>query len=97
MDLSTFDLAEAEAAPDAALLISATLYLMSCHASQPCPRLAGMVQRHLCALSQSAGAPETLKATCLQLCAKWDRLAASVPCSSPSMLARLVAGSTRTH
>ena len=83
-----------DASPDPALVIAATMYLMSCHSCHPCPRLAGMIKRHLCALA-SLDLPPVLKTTCRQLCGKWDQLA--TPAEPPSLFASFVAGSTRTH
>ncbi|MBL8525931.1 MAG: hypothetical protein JNN20_19780 [Betaproteobacteria bacterium] len=59
---------------DPVVLISATLYLMSCHASAPCPRLADMISRHLGLLSGTVTVPAVMRATCRELSKKWDRL-----------------------
>jgi hypothetical protein len=84
------DCRDTDTSPDPVVLVSATLYLMSCHAMNPCPRLADMVTRHLCALSRMAHMPPTLKATCRELCGKWERLSLG-PCK-PGLLSSYVAG-----
>ena len=89
------DCQDTDTSPEPVVLISATLYLMSCHAMNPSPRLADMVSRHLCALSRVAHMPPTLKATCRELCGKWDRLSLS-PCGT-SMFAGYVAGTQTTQ
>ena len=94
MDANDLQEAPADASPDPVLVIAATMYLMSCHSTHPCPRLAGTIKRHLCALA-SLDIPPLLETTCRQLCGKWEALSAPAECTS--LFASFVSGSTRTH
>jgi hypothetical protein len=71
--LDSFDSASGDADP--AVLLSATLYLMSCHACSRCPRLAVIVSRHLQAIARLDSVAEPLRATCRQLCSRWEEMA----------------------
>lgn len=72
---------------DPAVILSATLYLMSCYACNGCPRLAVIVSRHLRALERLETTTEPLRTTCKQLCARWEEMAK--PVVTPCWLARL--------
>jgi len=89
------DCPDTDTSPDPVVLISATLYLMSCHAVNPSPRLADMVSCHLCALSRVAHMPPTLRATCRELYGKWERL--SLASCGPVRFASYVAGPQSTQ
>jgi len=71
-----------EKSPDPAVVLAATIYLMSCHSSHPCPRLAKIVTRHLSALS-TLDLPPTLRAMCRQLCPQWNGLAERLDTVTP--------------
>ncbi|KAB8066627.1 MULTISPECIES: hypothetical protein [Janthinobacterium] len=59
------------------LLLSAVLHLMShYHAGSPCEKLAGVIERHLQALSGSPDLGPVLQATCQQLSQQWAALVA---------------------
>ena len=75
-------------------LLAATIYLMSCHARNGCPRLACMVGRHLEAISHHPDAGALVRDTCRQLAAAWEsvRVANERRCEevqSPSVLETL--------
>ena len=52
-------------------MIAATLYLMSCHARNRCPRIACMVEHHLRCLGRHAGAGEHVRELSRRLSAAW--------------------------
>ena len=59
------------------LMLSAVLHLMShYHADGACPKLAGVIERHLQALSGLPDLGPVLQATCQQLSQQWAALAA---------------------
>jgi hypothetical protein len=59
------------------LMLSAVLHLMShYHAGSPCAKLAGVIERHLQALSSSPDLGPVLQATCQQLSQQWASLVA---------------------
>lgn len=75
----------AAAEGDPAVILSATLYLMSCYACTGCPRLAVIVSRHLQAITRLDAIAEPLRATCRQLCVRWEAMAkAPVPTPAPA-------------
>jgi len=82
---AALDAAAAESDP--IVILSATMYLMSCYACNGCPRLAIIVSRHLQALARLESTAEPLRATCRQLCARWEQMAK--PAVAPGWLARL--------
>jgi len=53
-------------------LLSATIYLMSCHARTACPRLASMVERHLELIAGHPESGELVRETCRKLAAAWQ-------------------------
>lgn len=53
-------------------LLAATLYLMTCHARNGCPRLAEMVRRHFELISRHPESGELVRDTCKRLCAAWE-------------------------
>jgi hypothetical protein len=77
---------------DPAVVISATLYLMSCHACNRCPRLAVIVSRHLRAIAQLDTVAEPLRATCRRLCVHWEQMAQ--PPAEPTWIERLAGRTT---
>ncbi|SDA43058.1 MULTISPECIES: hypothetical protein [unclassified Janthinobacterium] len=74
------------------LMLSAVLHLMShYHANGACPKLAGVIERHLQALSSLPDLGPVLQATCQQLSQQWAALVAlhrPVP-PKASVIARL--------
>ena len=59
------------------LMLSAVLHLMShYHADSACPKLAGVIERHLQALSSLPDLGPVLQATCQQLSQQWAALVA---------------------
>ena len=59
------------------LMLSAVLHLMShYHADSACPKLAGVIERHLQALSALPDLGPVLQATCQQLSQQWAALVA---------------------
>ncbi len=59
------------------LMLSAVLHLMShYHADSACPKLAGVIERHLQALSGLPDLGPVLQATCQQLSQQWAALVA---------------------
>lgn len=59
------------------LMLSAVLHLMShYHADSACPKLAGVIERHLQALSSLPELGPVLQTTCLQLSQQWTTLVA---------------------
>lgn len=55
-------------------LLAATLFLMSGHATTPCPRIACMVARHLECIARHPGAGDRVATICRQLAARWFAL-----------------------
>jgi hypothetical protein len=53
-------------------LLSAAIYLMSCHARNGCPRLALMVGRHLELIARHPQAGDLVRETCQRLAAAWE-------------------------
>ena len=53
-------------------LLSAAIYLMSCHARTRCPRLACMVERHLELIACNPESGELVRETCRKLAAAWE-------------------------
>ena len=94
MDANDLHDASPDASLDPLLVIAATMYLMRCHSTRPCPRLAGMIKRHLCELA-SLDIPPLLTTTCRQFCGKWDALSALV--ERASIFASLAAGFVHTR
>ncbi|PMQ11662.1 hypothetical protein [Janthinobacterium sp. AD80] len=59
------------------LMLSAVLHLMShYHADSACPKLAGVIERHLQVLSDLPDLGPVLQATCQQLSQQWAALVA---------------------
>jgi len=56
-----------EVAAGADSLLASTLYLMSCHAAAPCPRLATLVARHLAAVAAHPGCGVLVRETSRRL------------------------------
>ena len=48
-------------------LLASTLYLMRCHATNPCPRLATLVERHVAAVAAHPGCGALVRETCRRL------------------------------
>ena len=94
MDANELHDASPDASLDPLLVIAATMYLMRCHSTHPCPRLAGMIKRHLCELA-SLDIPPLLTTTRRQLRGKWDALFA--PVKHANLFASFAPGSTRTR
>ena len=55
-------------------LLAATIYLMSCHARNRCPRLACMIGMHLRRLGHHAELGEHVRDSCQKLCAAWEAI-----------------------
>lgn len=79
---------------DADRLLSATLYLMSCHARNGCPRLACMVQHHLRLLGRHPAVPERVRDVAQKLASAWKAVAAH---DERRTLAAATAGHDRLH
>ena len=63
MDRHPFtDSVELDAGADC--LLASTLYLMRCHATNPCPRLATLVERHVAAVADHPGCGALVRETC---------------------------------
>jgi hypothetical protein len=60
-------------------LLAATLYLMSRHAADPCPRLARLVDRHLAAVSVHSGCGALVRETCRRAADEWRSLEPGCP------------------
>lgn len=56
-------------------LLAATLYLMSCHARNHCPRLACMIERHLGMLARHTGCGGHVADTSRKLANAWRAIA----------------------
>jgi hypothetical protein len=56
-------------------ILAATLYLMSCHARNGCPRLACMIERHLALLAKHRGSGCHVADTCRKLSCAWRAIA----------------------
>jgi hypothetical protein len=63
-----------EPLPEADRLLAATIYLMSCHARNHCPRLAWMIGQHLGLIARHPGAGERVVMTCKQLANAWEAI-----------------------
>lgn len=63
-----------EAKAEADRILAATIYLMSCHARNQCPRLACMIAAHLRALGRHAEAGLHVRHTCQRLAAAWEAI-----------------------
>ncbi len=63
---------QVDAAAGADCLLASTLYLMSRHAAEPCPRLATLVDRHLAAVSAHPGCGVLVRETCRRLEGEWS-------------------------
>ena len=59
---------------DADRVVAATLYLMSCHARNHCPRLAHMIGQHLRLLAHHDQAGVHVADTCSRLSAAWEAI-----------------------
>ena len=64
-------LADEVAAASADSLLASTLYLMSRHAANPCPRLADLVDRHLAAIARHPGCGDLVRETSRRASADW--------------------------
>lgn len=58
-------------------LLSATLYLMSCHARSRCPRLACLVQHHLRMIARHPGATERVRDIAQKMGCAWRAIQAN--------------------
>jgi len=67
---------EEAAGHEADRILSAAIYLMSCHARNHCPRVACMVGRHLELLGRHPQVGERVRHTCRQLAAAWEAVRA---------------------
>lgn len=74
---------EPEAEMDRAL--ASTLYLMSCYASAPCARIAGLVDRHLEVLARHGACGPLVRETCRRLADHWDALERACPAAARRM------------
>lgn len=75
-------------------LFASTLYLMSCYASAPCARIAGLVDRHLEALARDVETGPLVRETCRRLADHWDALERACPAAArrmPCLLDRALA------
>jgi len=82
--------------PGAAMdrVLASTLYLMSCYASTPCARIAGLVDRHLELLAREADCGPLVRETCRRLADHWDALERACPAAvrrMPCLLDRALA------
>lgn len=55
-------------------LLAATIYLMSCHARNRCPRLACMIGMHMRALGRHPELGAHVRDSCQKLCAAWEAI-----------------------
>ena len=55
-------------------LVAATLYLMSCHARTGCPRLACLIERHMCLIGRHAGVTDRVRDIAQKLAASWTAI-----------------------
>jgi hypothetical protein len=60
--------------PEADRLLAATIYLMSCHARNGCPRLACIVGRHLQLLASHPRIGVHVRETSRRLAAAWEAI-----------------------
>ncbi|WP_338845464.1 hypothetical protein V8J88_17235 [Massilia sp. W12] len=77
-----------------AILISATLHLMSHYSAQGgCLKLAAVIERHLKALAQARDLTPVLRATCEQLAEQWAQVVEHTMPRQPrrSLFGRLLA------
>jgi len=75
-------------------ILASTLYLMSCYASAPCARIAGLVDRHLEVLARDSETGPLVRETCRRLAEHWDALERACPAAArrmPCLLDRAVA------
>jgi hypothetical protein len=66
------ELEHGPASDQADRLLAATLYLMSCHARNRCPRLACMIERHLEHIARHDGVGAHVGDTARRLAAAWE-------------------------
>lgn len=69
------DRSRSEGPDEADRILAATLYLMSCHARNGCPRLACMIERHLQLLARHGGSGTHVADTCRKLSCAWRAIA----------------------
>lgn len=64
-----------EPLPEVDRLLAATIYLMTCHARNNCPRLAEMVKRHFELIARHPDSGEIVRDTCKRLSTSWASVA----------------------
>jgi hypothetical protein len=58
-------------AREADRLVASALYLMTCHARNGCPRIAGIVERHFLHIARNPESGELVRDMCRRLAAAW--------------------------